>query len=247
MAYFYRVVARNSAFGLLSQAVIKLLSFVFSVLIIRNLGVESYGQYAAVLAYGAVFVGLADLGLSPYAVRETARARDQPDAEARIANLLGNVLALRLGLSTLASALLIVSAWVTARPPEMIGAIALGCLGLVMYGVYGSAEAFLAGFERLDLTARSRVLNQLVFVLIGAGLLAIGLGYYGLIVANLLGIGLMTAFCWRAVCRLGLRACRPDCRLWRDLLRASIPFGVIGLTLGLSYKFDSVLLNIFRG
>jgi O-antigen/teichoic acid export membrane protein len=30
-------------------------------------------------------------------------------------------------------------------------------------------------------------------------------------------------------------------------VRASLPFGVIGFTLGLSYRFDSVLLNLFRG
>ncbi|MES4792646.1 MAG: flippase, partial [Chloroflexota bacterium] len=75
----------------------------------------------------------------------------------------------------------------------------------------------------------------------------LSLGYYGLIFANLLGILLMAFLCWRGVHRLGVRAQRPRTTVWPRLLRASIPFGIIGFTLGLSYKLDSVLLNIFRG
>ena len=225
---------------------IKLLSFGFSVLIIRNLGADDYGQYAAVLAFGAMFVFLADLGLSPYAVREVARWRDAPDGDARANALFGNVLLLRFLLALLAALLLIATAWLTGRPPVMIGAIALGTLGLIMYSVQGASDTMLAGFERLDLSAGSKVSYQLIFVLVGAAALLLGAGYYGLIVANLLGIAVMTIICWRGARSLGVRPGRAIVRQWPALLRASMPFGVIGFTLGLSYKFDSVLLNIFR-
>jgi O-antigen/teichoic acid export membrane protein len=115
-----------------------------------------------------------------------------------------------------------------------------------MYSAHGASDAMLAGFERLDLSASAKVSYQLVFVLAGAAALFLGTGYYGLIGANLLGIGLMTYLCWRGTRTLGLRPVGATPRAWPQLLRASIPFGVIGFTLGLSYKFDSVLLNIFR-
>jgi O-antigen/teichoic acid export membrane protein len=242
-----RVVARNSAFGLAAQLAIKVLSFAFSVLVIRNLGVEAFGQYAGILAFGAVFVFIADLGLSPYAVREVARWRDRPDGIEQTNTLYGNVLLLRFLLSLLAAILVIGTAWLTGRPPVIIGAIALGTLGLLMYSVQGTSEAILSGFERLDLTAGAKVLNQLIFVLIGALVLWLGFGYYGLIVANLLGVGLMTYVCWRGVQRLGVRPRQIIIRSWPTLLRASLPFGIIGFTLGLSYKFASVLLSIFAG
>jgi O-antigen/teichoic acid export membrane protein len=247
MQQFSRVVARNSAFGMAAQLVIKVLSFGFSILIVRNLGAEDYGQYAAVLAFGALFVFIADLGLSPYAVRQVARWRDAPDGLERANALSGNLLMLRFLLALLAATLLIATAWLTDRPPIMIGAIALGTLGLIMYSVHGTSDAMLAGFERLDLSAGAKVLYQIVFVLVGALVLLLGAGYYGLIGANLLGIALMTAACWRGARWLGLRPGRANPAGWPALLRASMPFGVIGFTLGLSYKFDSVLLNIFRG
>ncbi len=247
MTAFSLTVFRNSAFGMAGQIAIKLLSFVFSVFVIRHLGAEDFGQYAAVTAFGMIFVSLADLGLSGYTVREVARLRDMPDGKNRTAALYGNVLALRLVLATLAALLIIAVAWLTNRPWIMIGAIALNGLSLVMYGAQGASDALLAGFERLDLSAGARVLNQLIFVFGGALFLYWGLGYYGLIYAGLLGVALMTYVCWRAVSRLGFRPAWPSPSLWLTLLRASFPFGIIGLALGWSYKFDSVLLNIYWG
>ena len=151
-----RTVARNSAFGIAAQLAIKLLSFGFSVLIVRQLGAETYGQYAAVLAFGAVFVFFADLGVSPYAVREVARWRDLPDALARTNTLYGDVLGLRFVLSVITAVLLIATAWLTGRPPVMVVAIALGTLGLILYSVQGTAEAVLTGLERLDLASEWR-------------------------------------------------------------------------------------------
>jgi O-antigen/teichoic acid export membrane protein len=247
MHQFARIVARNSAFGMAAQLVIKLLSFGFSVLIVRSLGAQEYGQYAAVLAFGALFVFVADLGLGPYTVREVARRRGTPGGAEYVQDLFGNVLRLRFALSLVAATLLIGTAWLTGRPLVMVVAIALGTLGLVMYSAQGACEAVLAGFERLDITAGAKVAYQLVFVLVGALALVLHAGYFGLIGANLLGIAIITLVCWRAVRAIGVRPGAASLLSWPDLLRASLPFGVIALTLGLSYRFDSVLLNIFRG
>lgn len=247
MSKFSITVLRNSAFGMAGQIAIKVLSFGFSILIIRHLGAEDFGQYAAVTAFGMIFASLADLGLGIYTVREVARLRDAPDGQTQAAALYGNVMALRLLLAMLAALLIIIVAWFTGRPWIMIGAIALNGLSLVMYGVQGASDAVLAGFERLDLSAGAKVLNQLIFVFFGGVFLYWGLGYYGLIYAGLLGVALMTYVCWRAVSRLGLRLTWPSPSVWLTLLRVSFPFGVIGLALGWSYKFDSVLLNIYWG
>ncbi|NJN16879.1 MAG: flippase [Oscillochloris sp.] len=241
-----RVVARNSAFGAGAQIIIKILSFLFTVLIVRNLGAEDFGQYAAVLAFGALFVFFADLGLSPYTVREVARLRDAPDGAAQIAALYGDVLRIRFILSIVTALLLIGTAWITGRPAVMVGAIALGTLGLIMYSLHGTSDSLLAGYERLDISAAARVVYQFCFVGAGALVLWLGLGYYGLIGANLLGIALMTTVCYTGARRLGLRIGAVNRTRWLRLLRASMPFGIIGFTLGLSYKFDTVLLNIFR-
>ena len=116
-----------------------------------------------------------------------------------------------------------------------------------IFSVQGACESVLAGFERLDISALAKVANQFVFVLAGAAALVVGAGYHGLVVAAVLGTVVMTAMSWRGLRRLGVVPSRPSPSTWQSLLRASAPFAVIAGTLGLSYKLDSVILNITRG
>jgi O-antigen/teichoic acid export membrane protein len=95
---FSATVLRNSAFGLAAQMAMKVLSFTFNVLVIRQLGATDYGQYTAVGAFGTLFLFIADLGLSPYAVREFARWRDTADGAARSQNLFSKSLSLNFAL-----------------------------------------------------------------------------------------------------------------------------------------------------
>jgi O-antigen/teichoic acid export membrane protein len=240
-------VLRNSVAGVAAQLAIKILSFGFSVLVVRQLGADQFGQYAAVLAFGAVFVFLADLGLGVYLVREVSHARTLADAPARIGQLFGDGLALRTALAVMAAILLIATAILTGRSTPMVVAIAMGTLGLLAFSVQGTCESVLAGFERLDIPALAKVANQVAFVTLGTLALVVGAGYHGLVVATILGATLMAIICWRGVRRLGVNVSAPSPHQWPALLRASAPFAVIAGTLGLSYKFDSVLLNLLRG
>lgn len=247
MQQLSRTILRNSAFGLAAQIAIKILSFAFTILIIRNLGANDFGQYAAVIGFGTVFLFIADLGLAPYTVREVARLRDKPEGPEQIRALFADLLALRLILGLLSGLMVISAAVLTGRPSLMIGAIALNSITVLIYAIHGSSEALLSGYERLDLTSGVRVVNQLVFVIVGALALWLGFGYYGLIIATMIGVAVMTLLVVRAVLALGVRPSYMTPSRWLPLLRAAFPFGVIGLTLGLSYRFDTVLLNIYSG
>jgi O-antigen/teichoic acid export membrane protein len=241
------IVMRNSAFGFASEFGIKVLSFIFSVYIIRDLGAESYGQYVAVLAFGAIFTVLADLGLSPYAVRQIARYRGMEGKEQEIAQLYANVVTLRLVLSLFTALVIIIVAWLTQRPTTMLIAIAINTIGLILYSIQGGADTVLSGFEVFGITATGRVVQQLAFVTLGGALLFLGFGYYGLIYANIIGIVFLTIMCVRGVRRLKIPFTSFYAESWPGLIRAGIPFALIGFALGLSYKFDTILLNIFRG
>jgi len=246
MERFASIVTRNSSAGAAAQLLIKLLSFGFAVLIVRQLGAEEFGQYAAIGAFASLFLFIGDLGLSPYAVRQVARLRDQPDGPTQINRLFNDIVSLRLILTTFGCCVMLVSAWLSGRPWVMIGAMALTAIGMITYAVEGTSEAFLAGYERLDITAGAKVIYQIIFVTLGSLVLLQGLGYYGLIYATLISIAALTFTCWLGVRRIGIQLTWPRASLWGPMLRASLPFGVITFALGLSYKFDSVLLNIYR-
>ncbi len=244
---FAHIVARNSAIGMAAQLAIKLISFSFSVLIVRNLGVQAFGQYTAVAAFCSMFLFIGDLGLSPYMIREVARLRDTPGGILRIESLYGTVATLRLLLTTLGVLTMMLIAWITGRPAVMLIALGLNMVGMILYGLQGTSDAILAGHERFDMSAATKILYQLLFVVIGSIALLSGAGYYGLIGATFVAVTALTYSCWRAVSHLGIRFGSVAFHAWPGLLRASLPFGVVAFALGLSYKFDSVLLNIFHG
>jgi O-antigen/teichoic acid export membrane protein len=88
------------------------------------------------------------------------------------------------------------------------------------------------------------VVSQMVFIGAGALALWLGWGYLGLIGANLLAIAVSTLIVVRAVTSIGWGALQPA--RWTGLIRASLPFGIVTFALGLSYKFDTVLLELTR-
>ena len=247
MTHFSKTVLRNFLFTGGAQIIIKIISFTFSVLVIRRLGPEVFGQYSAILAIGAVFMIFSDLGLSPYATRQVARLRSEENSEEHIRELYGNMLGLRIVLTFITACMQIGTAWLTGEPMIIIGAVALNCLGLFMYGIQGSTDSVLSGMERFDISARARVGQQILFVILGTAALFLHLSYYGLIGASICAILLLTIQCWHGLRSLGISPGHIQPQKWLKLLRVSLPFGVIGFTLGLSYKFDSLLIYHFRG
>jgi O-antigen/teichoic acid export membrane protein len=239
--------ARNLGYGFGSQLVVKALSFLFNIMLVRTLGAEAFGDYAAVNAYGQLFLFLADLGLSTYAVRAIAQLRDDARHEAHLRGLLADVLMLRVLLAALAAGLGIALASLSMQPTLFLAALALNGVSLLLYGVQSAAVMALAGIERMDLSARAQMVFQVCFVLLGAFALAYGLGYMGVIAGNLLAVLLLTVLSLRALRGQGLIPGRASPARWITLLRASAPFAVITLALGLSYRFDSVLIKTTLG
>ncbi|HXF68624.1 MAG TPA: flippase [Thermoflexus sp.] len=233
-------VLRNTLFGLGGRLTVKALAFAFSVWVVRRLGQDDFGHYATALAYVTAFAVLSDWGLAPYLVREIARDRNQGEA------LLTNTIALRFLLSLGTIGLILGVAWWNGQPLFLLWGIALASLTLILYAVHGPLEAALQGMRRLDLVSAAGVLQQLSFVGLGTGALLLGWGFYGLIGASLVGLVAalaMTAGAARALGLLHLR--RPTVSLWLPLLRAGLPFGLIGLAVNLSYKIDTILLSLW--
>jgi O-antigen/teichoic acid export membrane protein len=235
-----RVVLRNTLFSLLGRLTVKALAFAFSVWVVRRLGQEAFGQYATALAYVTAFAVFSDWGLAPYLVREIARDRG------RVGVLVGNAVALRFLLSIGTIGLILGVARWKGQPPVLLGGIALAALSLVLYAFQGPLEAALQGIRRLDIVSAAGVLQQLIFVGLGTMALWKGWGFYGLIGASLIGTTGALLLSLGMSRSLGLLALeRPEWRLWPALLRAGLPFGLIGLAVNLSYKVDTILLSLW--
>ena len=232
------VVARNSAFVLGSQIAIKILAFLFNVFIVRRLGDVHFGKYAAVVAYIQMFAIFSDLGMAPYALREIARDRKS------IYWLLPNLVTLRLILSSLVVAGVTTGVYLLGKDPSFVlGVFIAGC-SLFIYSFQGPLDTTLMAWERLDLSAKYTLVNQLVFWTVGALLLLAGGGYIGLLMAMLLGVTSVALLSGRTVAReVKFGDLKVDWRRWRPLLLAGLPFGVSGISFVLESNFDIAFMS----
>lgn len=236
---FLSTVARNSAFVMGTQVMMKALAFLFNIYVVRRLGAEHFGQYVAVIAFIDIFAVFSDLGMAPYMLREIARDRKNVNW------LLPNVVAVRFLLSGLVVVVATSAAYFLGKEQDMVLGIFVAACGLFFYAIQGPLDATLMGWERLDYSASFSLVNQLVFWGLGTLLLVIGWGFIGLLIASLAGVVSMALLEGRVVLReVRFRELTLSPRRWGELVKAGLPFGISGLSFSLQGRFDSVLMSI---
>jgi len=233
------VVARNSAFVLGAQVAIKIMAFLFNVYVVRRLGAVHFGQYSAVIAYVTIFGIFTDLGMAPYSVREMA------EDHRRTSWLLPNVIAIRLLLSLVVIGIAPLSAYWLGEGREMVLGVLIASAGQLLYALQGPLDSALTARERLDYIAAFSIINQIVFWGLGVLFLVGGMGFIGLILASLVGVGVTTVLSgWVLLNRLGVRRFALSARRWVGILRAALPFGISSLAGVLLRRFDTVLMSV---
>lgn len=235
---FMAVVARNSAFVLGSQVLIKIVAFAFNVYVVRRLGAEHFGQYATVMAYVAVFGIFTDLGIAPYSVREMTEDRS------RTAWILPSSIAIRVILSLSVACIAPLSALWLGKNDYFVLGILIASAGQLVWAFQGPLASALIARERLDYSATFALVERLVFWAWGTLALVSGKGFIGLIVASLVGVGARAVLSgWVLFRRLGVGHLELPVRRWPALLRSALPFGISGIAFVLRRRFDTLLLS----
>ena len=233
-----RTVARNSAFVLGVQVVLKALAFLFNVYVVRRLGDVHFGQYAAVMAFVAIFGILTDWGMGFYSLREMA------EDHKRTAWILPNVIAIRLVLSLLVTVIAPLVAYWLGKGHDMVLGIFIASAGLLIYAFQGPLDSALTARERLDYTATFSLVSQLVFWGLGVLLLVNEMGFVGLIIASLTGAAVTALLSgWVLFRKLGVGHLVLSARRWPRLLLDSLPFGISGIAYVFMQRFDTVLMS----
>lgn len=234
------IAARNSIYSACGKFSVKVISFVFTIFIIRWLGDAAYGQYVIVWSYVTVFAMLSDAGLSTYAVREIAKKA--PGSQ----YIAGNIIALRIMLAASTMFLIVTSAWLFGYSQQFLWYVFLAAAILPLYAVQDPLDATLQAQERFDLAAIAIIAGQLVFV--GFGLIFLFLEWHitGLIVAGLLNVFVSALLAWYLMrytqSNLQWRI-RPS--QWWCFLKISFPFGLIKLWSTWALKIDIIILSLF--
>jgi O-antigen/teichoic acid export membrane protein len=235
-------VAKNTAYLGLAEVANKLMVFFFYLLAARHLGVEKFGVLSFALAFVTMLAVLTDLGLGAITAREIARDR----SVAR--RFVSNAITIKAVASMLVMALIVGSVRLLGYPLSTVRVVSI-CSLFVVESAFAQYFGFVfQGFERMEFTALSRVL-QTATLIAGAVLLSRGSASaerYALVYA---GAGLVSvAFAW-SVSSIGF--VKPgfafDLSEWRVMLRAALPVGIASAFVVFYYWNGSTLLSKLQG
>jgi O-antigen/teichoic acid export membrane protein len=204
------------------------------------LGLHGFGEYATVLALAPILLVFADLGISTLLARELVQSPERRE------ELAGTLLWFRLGAS--AVVLLGCLALVPFLPYEhhvRVGLL-IACAGVSLLSVGSFATPFFQVSLRLDLVALLDCAVAVLTVGLVATVTLLDLGFYALVGVNA-AVGLANLVCssflvrrfWRPLLRF-------DRQLARRLVADGLPLAAV-IVLGLlHFRFDAVLLSLFR-
>ena len=234
-----RRVLRNASVLAAATIAARGLMFALGVVLARELGAESYGRYSLALALGVVLQPLADLGLTPYLSRETARGRQ--DAERALPPLL----LVKLSLITAALALSTAGAALVTRDTGLLLVLVAMVLAALLDGFSMFVYGYFQGRERMGYEAWA-VAAAAVAKAVGGIVLVVVTGRLGPVVAWVLLVAVAQALTagWRlehsveARGRLRPRR-RPGAVQWRTV--ASM--GLIGIFVMTYLRIDTVLIG----
>jgi O-antigen/teichoic acid export membrane protein len=234
-----KIIARNTLFGVGGQLALRIANFIFTVLVVRTLGDEHFGQYSIVLAWAGLFSVIGDLGVNQYLAREIARDREQSN------KLFWDTVVLRLILAVIATVITVGGAIViTDYSTEIIIGIALYTATYYFSALVAPLQSILSGHERLDVLSIMNVISQIIFMVFAGLFLYLGLTFVWLVVAGVVAMPVIAWLQYAVIRRnkLGPPSFRLNRELWWTLIRAGAPFAAVQLSLTFAFQVDTIFL-----
>lgn len=240
-----RKILSNTAFQILGKAVTAGLSIIVVKLITGYLGTVGYGQYTTVYEFLAFFGIVADLGLYTIAVREMSNDREQ------IPYIIGNILGIRTILVVLTMAAATIAAFVI---PQYQGSVipigvAIAAVGTTLTILNGTIASVLQVHLKMELSTIGLILGKIVSVSYMAFVVFflfpndIEMGFYHLMVAGIIGNGLMMLITLKYTSGLSPIRYRFDWQFWKDVFLKALPYGIALFLNTIYFRVDTILMS----
>ena len=233
-------IARNTIFIIGALVGQKALSFLYFMMIARVMGVEDTGRYFLAVSFGLLFSVLADLGLAPFLVRESAKLREGVTTQLR------GILGFKALLLVVAFVGMNGIAWTLPYPPIMRQLIALVSLSVLFESSNLTLYSILRGWQRLEFESIGIVVGQAIALCFGVVTLFFFRSLHLLVVGLLLGN--IANFLWAITLMRRFHiplAFSFSKSALRQIFLVIIPFALAAIFTRVTGFVDSFLLSIF--
>jgi O-antigen/teichoic acid export membrane protein len=245
--------ARKILWNVVSQVLgklgIALLSLVSIKILTVYLGTKGYGDYTMIYEFLAFFGVIADLGLFTIAVREMSRDEEQTPI------IIGNVLSMRTFLSIIAMLMAIISVWlIPAYKGSLVPmGVSIAAITVWLSLINGSLTSILQVHLKMQYASWTMFVGKIVSVLYMLFVIFIAYknpsdtSFIHLIFAGNIGNLVMTIYTWYYASKLAKIRHRFDWYVWKNVLIASVPYGIALVLNTVYFRINSIFISFIRG
>jgi len=227
-----------------SQILSYLMSLIYTIYLVRYLGVEDYGILSFALALVNILGIFADFGLNILTTREISRDKSLTN------KYLNNIFSLKIVQVTILTILLIIILKILAYPSKTVYVIYFMLIFIIFNTFTNFFASIFQAYEKLEYQSIANILNN-IFMLIGVLILI----YYnnGLIiftalyafVAGLILIYYLVILKKRF--KQPLPKIRVDRNFWMPTIKTAAQFGLANVFITIYIWIDSVMLSFMQG
>lgn len=237
----FRKIFKNLAWLSLGEIVYNGLIALLVIILARYLGAEEYGKFSFALSFTALFIILADLGISPLTVRELSKKKELAKT------YLSHILPLKLILSLLTLLVIFIFTKIIKKGEEINLLIYLASLYIIFLSFNQFFTAVCRSFQKMNYEALGKIVQGiLVFILSILGIIFHSKTYFFLF-AYLLAAFLATIFIAILVKKNISDFSLKLNFLWqKKILQKSLPFALTIVFISIYYHIDSVMLGLLK-
>lgn len=236
-----KTIAKNMGFLFLTQVLDKILSFFLIVLITRYLGDVGLGKYSFAFAFIGIFIAISNLGINVYVFREIAK--DKLKAK----KLVDNFLSLRVFMVIVLYVIITIISWKIPKTREIMSLLLL----VMIHELFGTLNNIITivyqAYEKNEFSVYSIIVEKSLALSFGAYVLITGYGLNTLLLALVIAKAISFIFyytiCYKKFVKISLGM---DFRLWKMLIKDSIPFGLTKAFGIVNHEVDKVLLTMMK-
>lgn len=237
-----RKILQNTSTIFIAQAVVKIISFGYTIFLARFLGVEAFGFYIAAVAYFSLISSIADFGFNRFIIREGAKD------EKSLNRLLGATVSLRIFLNLL---IFVVFSFLISQFDDNFIRVTLSIwavLAVLPQSIALTFDAALVSREKFRFSALGLLGLSFATVILGGIFVIYGFGVLGVLIA----LFLAEVF-YSIILGISLLVNKINFTTYlsyddfKKILAGSLPYGIL-MVLGLLYfRIDSLMLSYMKG
>lgn len=242
MANKVRTVFANLSWMVISQIIVSVLSFFWTILTAQYLGPSEYGIFGTAISFSSLFVVIVDFGIATYIIRSISTDLENED------KYINNAFSLSLFLSLIYLFAIFIALLVLGWDNYIILACFLYSIVNVFCKLYGVLQVSFQVHEQMKFQAISNIIGAVITFIIISIVIFTSLGLFWVISAYIFANFISFLYIFFTVRKHYFKpkfSFNPS--FYKKLIKNSIPFAINGIFVTIYFSIDVVMITQFVG